>query len=145
MALPREVGGDKYVDAMRAMGESFDWRLGRHPFDANDQALAQAYIALYKRDGNRRALRSTQRHIDHMLKQSRSEDEPIWWWCDALFMAPSVFTELSQVTGRQDYTNFMNSEWWKTSAALYDQRHHLYYRDKRFLAARDHNGRPVFW
>jgi rhamnogalacturonyl hydrolase YesR len=145
MALPQEVGGDKYSAAMRSMGDSFHWKLGRHPFDANDQALAQTYLALYKAKGKPRMLHPTQKKLDLMLTNPDTAEASNWWWCDSLFMAPPVYAELSSITGRQDYINYMDREWWKTSAALYDQKRHLFYRDKRFLNKRDPHGQPVFW
>ena len=68
-----------------------------------------------------------------------------WWWCDALFMAPAAWLRLAKSTGREEYLDFMIQHWWQTSDYLYDPEEHLYFRDDRFFARREVNGRKVFW
>jgi rhamnogalacturonyl hydrolase YesR len=52
---------------------------------------------------------------------------------------------MAKATGRQDYLDFMVQHWWQTSDYLYDPEEHLYFRDDRFFARRERNGRKVFW
>jgi rhamnogalacturonyl hydrolase YesR len=83
-----------------------------------------------------------------MNKLLARPDDPktnLWWWCDALYMAPPVLAQLSSATNDPDYLNFMDHEWWLTSGALYDPVEHLYFRDSRFLTMKEANGRKVFW
>lgn len=145
MAVPDEAGGEKYRAAMKTMGKSFHWELGPDKSDANDLAIGQTYLALYKRYKDPNMLLPTQRQMDQLLQQSGTAGRPLWWWCDALFMAPPTLAELSEVTKRDSYLDYMNRQWWRTSAALYDQKHHLFFRDARFLSKHDVNGQPIFW
>jgi len=39
----------------------------------------------------------------------------------------------------------MDSEYWRTTAALYDRDEHLFYRDARFIHKTDANGKKIFW
>src|SRR6185369_7083754 len=71
--------------------------------------------------------------------------ENLWWWCDALYMAPKVLAQLAIATGDQKYLTFMDHEWWLTSAALYEPNEHLYFRDNRFLTMHEANGQKIFW
>jgi len=71
--------------------------------------------------------------------------KPLWWWCDALFMAPPVLAKLSLITGDRKYLDFMDREWWITSNLLYDSNVHLFYRDATFLSKHEANGSGLFW
>jgi rhamnogalacturonyl hydrolase YesR len=151
MAVPDAVAGDRYAAAMKAMGEKFDWELGPRPFHADDQAIGQTYLDLYARYRDPKMLAATRAHMDAMLAASNPESDPdhagqpLWWWCDALFMAPPVLAKLSKTTGDEKYLEFMGRQWTITSAKLYEPHEHLYFRDASFLNKREKNGRPVFW
>jgi unsaturated rhamnogalacturonyl hydrolase len=71
--------------------------------------------------------------------------KPLWWWCDALFMAPPVLAELSKATGDRRYLAYLDREWSITSAVLYDPAQHLFYRDASFLNQHEQNGKNIFW
>jgi rhamnogalacturonyl hydrolase YesR len=68
-----------------------------------------------------------------------------WAWCDSLFMAPPAWLRAWKATGKQAYLDFVVTNWWKTSAYLYDREEHLYYRDSTYFDKREANGRKVFW
>lgn len=69
----------------------------------------------------------------------------LWWWCDALFMAPPAFARLYKATGDVKYLDFMNRQWWICSDLLYDKEEHLYFRDSSFLNRKEANGKKLFW
>jgi rhamnogalacturonyl hydrolase YesR len=71
--------------------------------------------------------------------------KPIWWWCDALFMAPPTLARFYKATGKVEYLDYLDREWWTTSALLYDPREHLYFRDSSYFDKREANGRKIFW
>ena len=147
--IPPRVNGEKYHDAMRAMGRRFRWSLNPIDFSsrdfANDQLLAQTYLDLYRLDRTPEALQTTRNDMDQMLERVHPQDRLVWWWCDALFMAPSVLANLSAITHDARYLDYMDREWWRTSDVLYDKDRHLFYRDVRFFERREPNGQPVFW
>jgi len=145
MAVSDKVGDEKYSAAMKSMGDSFQWKLGPDESDANDLAIGQTYMALYKQYKDPNMLQPTKEQVDKMMQQPDSKGRSLWWWCDALFMAPPLLAQLSQITNRQNYLDYMDRQWWKTSAELYDRQEHLFYRDKRFLARHEANGNPIFW
>jgi rhamnogalacturonyl hydrolase YesR len=68
-----------------------------------------------------------------------------WCWCDALFMAPPVWIEMTRQTGDPRYARFALREYWATVAFLYDPAERLFYRDSRFFERRDAQGRKEFW
>jgi hypothetical protein len=71
--------------------------------------------------------------------------KPLWWWCDALFMAPPVFADMAKATGDAKYLAFMDREWTITTELLYDKNKHLYSRDATFLDKHEKNGEKLFW
>ena len=150
MAVPTEVNGTTYQDAMRAMGKEFQWQLGPRKDFADDHAIGQAYLELYQL---RRApailepamLGPTKSSMDALIQRKDDPSKPLWWWCDALLMGPPVLADLSKITGDRKYLDYMNHEWWITSSLLYDPQAHLYSRDATFLDKHEVNGKKIFW
>jgi rhamnogalacturonyl hydrolase YesR len=68
-----------------------------------------------------------------------------WCWCDALFMAPPAWLEMSRQTGDPRYARFAMRELWATVDFLYDPAERLFYRDSRFFDRRDSEERKLFW
>ncbi len=133
------------MEAMKRMGEDFDWRLGPREFHADDQAIGQTYLELYSRYGDSRIIAPTKQRMDEMLQRPDENGEILWWWCDALYMAPPVLAKLSKATADTKYLDYMDRQWWITSARLYDSKQHLFFRDASFLKKHEPNGKPVFW
>jgi unsaturated rhamnogalacturonyl hydrolase len=145
MAVPQSVAGARYQDAMLAMAQDFRWQLGPRLAHADDQAIGQTYLALYQEHHGAAMIAPTRERFDAVMKLTDNPAKPLWWWCDALFMAPPVLAELSQDTGDRRYLVFMDHEWSITSNLLYDPAQHLFYRDATFLHAKEQNGKSVFW
>ena len=80
-----------------------------------------------------------------MLQVPDDKEKPLWWWCDALFMAPPVLAKLSKATSEKKYLDFMDREWWITSSLLYSPANHLYFRDASYLNKHEANGKGLFW
>jgi unsaturated rhamnogalacturonyl hydrolase len=145
MAVPQAVAGSRYQDAMLAMGRSFAWQLGPRLTHADDQAIGQTYLELYFKYHDPAMIAPTRERFDAVMQMPDDPTKPLWWWCDALFMAPPVLAELSKTTGDRRYLVFMDHEWSITSNRLYDPGQHLFYRDATFLHAHEQNGKSIFW
>jgi rhamnogalacturonyl hydrolase YesR len=145
MAVPNAVHGAVYQDAMQSMGRQFQWQLGPRPEHADDQAIGQTYLELYEKTHDAAALAPTRARMDTLLKHVDDPHQPLWWWCDALFMAPPVLADLTKISSDKRYLDFMNRQWWITSGQLYDPHQHLYSRDATFLNKHEANGNKVFW
>ena len=146
LAASKTTGDTRYHDAVLKMAQGFDWKLldARFPH-ADDMALGQAYLDLYleKRDPVRVA--DTKIILDRLVVRPDDPAKLLWWWCDALFMAPPVLARMSAATDDRRYLDYMDHEWWETSASLYDPAEHLYFRDSRYLTQRQGNGQKLFW
>jgi lysophospholipase L1-like esterase len=99
LAASTTLHDPRYNNAMEAMGEKFQWQLrSPHP-NADDQSIGQAYLELYLKKHNPEMKAPTQTALDELLT---SEPVPVpknqaqipWWWCDALFMAPPVWSRM---------------------------------------------------
>jgi unsaturated rhamnogalacturonyl hydrolase len=145
MAVPSSVNGNTYQDAMRDMGTQFNWQLGPRTEHADDHAVGQTYLELYDKNHDPAMLAPMRQRMDTLIQRIDDPQKPLWWWCDALFMAPPVLADLSKVTGDPKYLDFMDREWWITSKLLYDSQLHLYSRDASFLDKHEANGAKVFW
>ena len=145
MAVPPAVHGSTYQDAMHQVGNHFQWQLGPRPEHADDHAIGQTYLELYINSHDSAMLTPTRERMDALLQHSDDPQKPLWWWCDALFMAPPVLADLTRITGDRKYLDFMNREWWVTSNLLYDPKLHLYSRDATYLDKHEANGAKVFW
>ena len=145
MAVPDAAGGARYREAMRAMGAKFNWQPGPRLEHADDAAIGQAYLELYRHFHDPAMLAPTKARMDAVMQLPDDPKKPLWWWCDALFMAPPVLAKLSAITGDRKYLDFMDREWGITSGLLYDPETHLFYRDATFLEKHEANGKGLFW
>ena len=146
LAASKTTGDPKYRDAVLHLAERSDWTLldARFPH-ADDQALGQAYLDLYRDKPEPVRMADTKTIIDRLIVREDDPDKLLWWWCDALFMSPPVLLRTYAITNDRKYLDYMDHEWWLTSGSLYNQQEHLYFRDSRYFTQKQENGRPIFW
>jgi rhamnogalacturonyl hydrolase YesR len=142
LAASKATGDARYRDRVLQVANENHWQLGPRFAHADDEAIGFTYLVL---QSNPQELAPTRDSLDRLLARPDDPKTNLWWWCDALYMAPPVLAQLAQTTGDTRYLDFMNHEWGLTSAALYDPAEHLYYRDNRFLTMHEANGQKVFW
>lgn len=146
LAASKTTGDPKYRDAVLHLAERSDWTLLDERFPhADDQALGQAYLDLYRADRQPVRLANTKEIMDRLVVRPDDPNKLVWWWCDALFMSPPVLSRMYAITNDRKYLDYMDREWWLTSGSLYNPQEHLYFRDSRFLTQKQANGKPLFW
>jgi len=149
MAASDSLNEPKYRDAMLTMSQKFDWKLRSHLPNADDQSVAQTYLEFYLLKKDPAMMQPTQTELDAVLAAPRGSATPgkeiAWWWCDALFMAPPVWSRMYAATGDKKYIAYLDEEWAKTSDRLYDPKEHLYFRDSTYLTRTEPNGKKMFW
>jgi len=69
----------------------------------------------------------------------------LWWWCDALYMAPAGLARMSVVTKDKKYLDEADKQYWITYDLLYDKDEHLFYRDATYIGKKTASGKKVFW
>jgi len=146
LAASKATGDPRYHDAVIHMAQRFDWKLlnARFPH-ADDMALGQSYLDLYLETRDPVRMADTKAILNQLVVRPDDSSRLLWWWCDALFMAPPVLARMSAATGDRRYLDYMDREWWQTSASLYDPSEHLYFRDSRYFTQKQENGQKLFW
>lgn len=143
-------GGDAFL---RDAAEHFNFALqgGSRPYamlDADNIALGETYEELYARSGREPEIAATRARLDYALPYLTLDPAPkrlVWWWSDALYMAPPVLARMSVQTGDPAYLKAMDTSWWRTHDALWAPAEGLYLRDARFGTRFAKNGKRVFW
>ncbi len=140
--------------AMMDMGNSVNWTPYRRWYHADDIAICQTYIDLYRREKRQEMIQPT---IDTLAK-FMAKPYPVrgievikWWWCDALFMGPPVMVKLGMTTGNKEYLS-KNDEYYKECyELLYNKEERLFARDLNYVIKNDGkdryeaNGKRIFW
>lgn len=153
------TGNPVFLQAIADMGERNDWQTYERYFHADDVAISYAYLYLDEQTPDVANLQPTEAWLDAHLNQphewkagSRSDEKTIlWWWCDALFMAPPVITEYAMRYDDRALLDTMYTYYRETYDLLYDQEEHLFARDARYLWTgspddrREVNGKKIFW
>jgi len=146
LAASKLTGDAKYHDAMVRMGDRFDWKLLNKRFPhADDMAIGQSYMDMALGDHKPKYALDTKANMDALIVRQDDPSKLLWWWCDALFMAPPVLARTYTATGDKKYLDYMDKEWWETSDSLYSKQYHLYFRDSRYFTQKQANGKPIFW
>lgn len=154
MALGSIPGQEKYIEEVRQIGESMEYKPINTEWPANDHCAPQAWLELYELKKEEKMLSSTRATLDEYISIADTLDDDLdsdprnmykWCWCDALFMSPPTFARMAKITGEEKYLEYLHEWWWKVSDYYYDTEEHLYYRDQRYFDQREPNGEKVFW
>ena len=159
-ALADHDRSPRFRDAILRMGQGNRWKADERPYHADSQAILQPYLWAARNGAGAAARAGAKAKFDYILAHppratlawyqppSGYDDNEClirWCWCDAVFMAPPGWLEMSRQTGDRRYAAFALGEFWATTNFLYDPRERLYYRDSRFFDRRDSAGRKLFW
>ena len=119
MALGDLSADPKYRDAMRAAGQTTEWKPGVRTYHADDYCVGQMYCEMYSLYRDPAILAPLRRSFDSILAQPspgeveetiKAEGIPAgkmrWWWCDALFMGPPAWARLYSATGEKKIPRF---------------------------------------
>ncbi len=148
-----------FLQAIEDMGNRTDWKTWERFFHADDVAISYSYLTMNAQQPGVVDLKPTATWIeDHLYKNhewkegTRDDDKVIlWWWCDALFMAPPVLVRWSNLKNDRRYLQQMHKYYMETYDLLYDKEENLFARDTRFVwngTADDRkagNGKKIFW
>jgi unsaturated rhamnogalacturonyl hydrolase len=141
--------------AMMDMGKSNSWKPGRRWYHADDIAICQTYVDLYKVEKKQEMIQPFIDTLAIFMKRpyptARSYEVIKWWWCDALFMGPPAIVKLGIVTGNDSYLKYSDQLYKECYDLLYDKEEHLFARDLNYVIKnngndlREANGRKIFW
>lgn len=151
-----ELSGDEqYFDWMKKVFNRQHWQVADRMYHADDVCVSQTYIDMYGKYKEDKMLLPTLARIDWVVNNPSKGGMDIdyskplsyerWSWCDALFMAPAVYTRLYTLTGNRKYMIFADAEFKATYNHLYDKEEKLFFRDSRYFNQKETNGQKVFW
>jgi len=153
-AAYRTTGDKKILDAMNKMGEANQWKPGPRLLHADDIAICQTYIDLFRIKNDKAMIQPFIDNMDKFLVTPfpvKGIEKITWWWCDALFMAPPALVKLSITTGDKKYMEKSDELFHETYNLLYDKEEHLFARDLGYVIKGDAsdrheaNGKKIFW
>jgi rhamnogalacturonyl hydrolase YesR len=155
------AGDNSYYEWLRGIGDKSSWTYYIHDnplrrYHADDYCIGQMYVELYRKYGDKKMIRPMRAYLDQILKDPAKGDllfvntkdywsTQRWSWCDALFMGPTVWAKMANVTHKKKYLDFMYREFKATTDYLYDKDEDLYFRDSNYFTRKEANGTKVFW
>ncbi|MDR2816816.1 MAG: glycoside hydrolase family 88 protein [Proteiniphilum sp.] len=142
-------------DALLRMGNINQWEPFRRFYHADDVAICQTYIDLYRIEKKQEMIRPTIDTISLFIERpypTRGKVDLIkWWWCDALFMGPPVLVKLGVTLDDPSYF-ITNDKYFKECYdLLYNKEEKLFARDLNYVVKNDNsdcyeaNGERIFW
>lgn len=164
MACYNATGEREFLDSARSWCAAGNWRCARRtPLNADSVCSVQTFLDVYFVDKDREQIKQINRlfeenyfGVETIARGKiggavwKGESAPfngrnLWWWCDALYMAPPLMARLGRATGNPKYLDLMHRLYWDSVDHLYDEEERLFYRDRRFLGRKTPKGQPVFW
>lgn len=149
------TGSKKIWNAMVEMGEANEWKAGPRLHHADDHAICQTYIDMYRVSGDKKMIDPFMKTMDEFMAtpyQTGDIRKCTWWWCDALFMGPAAFVKLGITLGENKYLELNDQLFRECYDLLYDKEEHLYARDIRYKwdepgieVIKEANGKKIFW
>jgi rhamnogalacturonyl hydrolase YesR len=155
------AGNDTYYNWLKDIAEKNKWDYYTHDnplrrYHADDYCVGQLYVELYRKYKDKNMIRPMKIYLDQILKDPAKGDLKFvntkdywstqrWSWCDALFMGPTVWAKMANVTHKKKYLDFMYQEYKASTDYLYDKDEDLYFRDSNYFTRKEANGAKVFW
>jgi len=140
----RATGQSEFLEAVYTWAAGNNWQIGKEKLNANHQAVGQVYMTLFEIYGEDEMIEDISNALDSVVAKSRPGRE-VWWWCDALFMAPPALAQLADIKHSEKYLVELDDKWTDVYDYLYSEEDSLYYRDDRFFDRANENGNPIFW
>ena len=152
-----------YMAALKNQGYWNNWQTFKRIHHADDVTISYSYLYVDMTDGRKNFvdLEPTKKFLDGHLyandewKAGTDKSEYgrtiLWWWCDALFMAPPVINLYAKHTKQPKYLDEMHKFYVQSYHQLFDKEENLFARDMRFVwqgtdkDSKEPNGKKVFW
>jgi unsaturated rhamnogalacturonyl hydrolase len=148
-----------FYKAMLDFGLKNKWQTYNRLYHADDVVISNAYLYLHQLGDKRVDLLPTEQFVNaHLFEpndwkngKGNKEQVILWWWCDALFMAPPIIIKYGVLKKDQRYLDEMHKYYMECYNLLFDKEERLFYRDNRFLwkgtpdDRKEPNGKKVFW
>jgi len=145
MATYRTSGQSKYLNKVTSWGAANNWNLLSDQTNADNECAGQAFVEAYDVQMDSTRIAATRSALDGLVA-SPQQGRNLWWWCDALFMAPAVFAKLGAATNDTMYVDAMDTMYWDSVSYLQDPTTSLFWRDNTMFGQTcGQSGGQKFW
>lgn len=154
-AAYQTLKNENIYNSIYAMGESNKWEPGPRLHHADDHAICQTYIDMYRISGEQKKIVPFKEQMDKFIAtpyETGGIRKITWWWCDALFMAPPALIKLGTTLKDNKYLEVNDKLFRECYDLLYDKEEKLYARDIRYKwnepeveVIKEANGKKIFW
>lgn len=133
------------------IGTTSNWKLnGIYPYHADEFCMGQFFSKMYDLYKDEKMMTNTLERVDYILDNPPNSsmshsNKQAWTWCDATFMAPPLYAQLTKQNGNTKYVEFMDVEFKKMYNHLFDKTEKLFFRDDSYFNKTEANGEKVFW
>ena len=137
------------------MGNKAQWLPHKRWYHADDIAICQMYIDMYRKEKKREMIQPTIDTLELLMTRPYPQNRPFevikWWWCDALFMAPPTLVKMGITTKDNKYLQTNDEYFQECYDLLYNEEEKLFARDLNFVIKNDGkdrfeaNGKKIFW
>lgn len=145
----------KIYDTIYEMGEKNQWKPGPRLHHADDYAICQTYVDMYRIAGEKKMIEPFVKAMDEFLitpYPTADIRKCTWWWCDALFMGPPAYIKLGITLNDNKYLELSDRLFMECYNLLYDKEFSLYARDMKYKwneptikILKEANGNKIFW
>jgi rhamnogalacturonyl hydrolase YesR len=146
------TGAQDVYDALIAWGNRNSWQPANRWYHADDIAICQTYIDLFRIEKREEMLKPSLDTLHKLITTPYPDSRSIcWWWCDALFMGPPSLVKLGLTLGKDEYLQKSDELFKECYDLLYNKEEHLFARDQRYVIKNDSNdryeanGKKIFW
>ena len=150
MAFYNATKDAKLLDQAVSWAQKHEWQPGNEQSGSNILTCGQTYLQIYFLKKNPAMIVPLIEWVNSG-KSNAPSGRPVWYleagrrYADSLYVGPPTLAMLSRATGDKKYLEYMHAMYWDVADLLFDGRHGLFYRDKRFIDAKSAGGRKVFW
>jgi rhamnogalacturonyl hydrolase YesR len=154
MAAYETTGSKKMYQALIDMGETNGWKPGKRLHHADDYAICQTYIDLYRLEKDQKMIQPTIDSVNKWIATPYPTGgirKICWWWCDALFMGPPALVKLGITLENKVYLDLNDRLFRETVDLLWNEEESLFARDLNYISGysekdlKEANGQKVFW
>ncbi|MDR0835838.1 MAG: glycoside hydrolase family 88 protein [Tannerella sp.] len=142
----------KIYQSMLDMCDSVRWKPNDRWYHADDVAISQMYIDIYRKEKKQYMIQATIDTVKKFISTPYPTEGTIkWWWCDALYMAPPTMVKLGMTTKNDEFLKKSDEYYKECYDLLYNQEEHLFARDLSYVIKNDGqdrweaNGKKIFW
>lgn len=160
-AAHQATGNPRFLKAATDWSKAREWKLKGTPLFADNLTMGQTYLYLYLQARDPVKIADTRAKLEVYFERDvikkkdfytkwKDAERPftgrnVWWWCDALYMAPPLFLQMRAATGEDRYLDTLDRFYWDVIDHLYDREEQLVIRDLDYIGKKSPGGKKIFW